>query len=70
MDHDQDLEVEDKPAPRQKPAAVVNRHHSEASRREQALCIDALDSGKYDDMSDAEWVALCERIAREASESA
>lgn len=35
-----------------------------ASRREQELCVTALESGHYDSMSDDEWVALCEQLAR------
>jgi hypothetical protein len=38
---------------------------SEATRREQELCAQALDTGDFDDMSDAEWVALCEKLSRE-----
>ncbi len=38
---------------------------SEATRREQELCAAALDSGEFDNMSDAEWVALCEKLGRE-----
>ena len=41
---------------------------SAASRREQALCIDALESGEYDDLTDKEWVAMCERTARDHCE--
>lgn len=33
---------------------------------EQTLCLEALESGAYDDMSDQEWVALCERLAADA----
>ena len=37
--------------------------------REQALCAEALASGEFDDMSDSEWVAMCEEAAREQSAS-
>lgn len=33
---------------------------------EQTLCLEALESGAYDNMSDQEWVALCERLAADA----
>jgi hypothetical protein len=39
---------------------------AEAARREQELCVAAMDSGDFDDMSDADWVALCERLGRDA----
>jgi hypothetical protein len=48
----------------------AGRHHTDASRREQALCVQALSSGDYDNMSDGEWVALCEQVAREEAEAA
>jgi hypothetical protein len=57
------------PAPSSKnrrPQSGSDRHISEAERREQALCRAALDAGKYDNLSDAEWIALCEQIARES----
>jgi hypothetical protein len=37
-----------------------------STREEQILCLEALESGAYDDMSDQEWVALCERLAADA----
>lgn len=45
----------------------VGRHHTEASRREQELCLKALETGKFDEMSDDEWIALCEQTARDAN---
>ncbi len=33
---------------------------------EQTLCLEALESGVYDDMSDQEWVALCEKLASDS----
>lgn len=45
----------------------VGRHHTEASRREQELCLKALESGSFDEMSDEEWIALCEQTARDAN---
>lgn len=45
---------------------AIIRHSSDAERREQALCADALSSGEFDAMSDDEWVLLCERAARTA----
>ncbi len=44
---------------------AVGRHDSFGSRREQALCVDAVASGNFDTMTDTEWVAMCERVARE-----
>ena len=41
------------------------RYGSDAARREQKLCVDAMHSGDYDDMTDAEWVLMCEQLARE-----
>lgn len=41
----------------------IGRQQSEATLREQALCMLALESGECDDMSDSEWIALCEKIA-------
>ena len=52
-----------------RPQSGSDRHISEAERREQALCRAALDAGKYDNLSDAEWIALCEQIARETKEA-
>ncbi|HNR29437.1 MAG TPA: hypothetical protein PKI11_00980 [Candidatus Hydrogenedentes bacterium] len=43
--------------------APTGRHDSAATRREQALCKAALESGDCDAMSDDEWVALCEAVA-------
>ena len=36
---------------------------------EQALCNAALESHSYDNMSDSEWVALCEGLAVKARET-
>jgi hypothetical protein len=44
----------------------VGRHDSNSSRREQALCRAALVSEEFDELTDQEWVAMCERIARES----
>ena len=41
----------------------TRRDASAGLRREQALCVAALASGEYDNMTDKEWVAMCERIA-------
>ena len=45
----------------------AGRHSSDASRREQELCMAALASGEYDNMTDAEWVTMCEQIAHEGN---
>jgi len=44
--------------------STVGVHLTDGIRREQELCVEALDSGEYDTMSDAEWVALCEKLSR------
>lgn len=41
-----------------------NREHS--IHEEQALCLRAVESGKYDSMSDKSWIALCEQVAKDA----
>ena len=46
------------------PTSGLGKYDSEAYRREQAFCLDALDSGEFDNLSDAEWIALCERVAQ------
>ena len=43
----------------------AGRHTSDALRREQELCMEALSNGRYDNMSDADWVTMCEQIAHE-----
>ncbi|MBP8131776.1 MAG: hypothetical protein KA184_19530 [Candidatus Hydrogenedentes bacterium] len=43
--------------------APTGRHDSASTRREQALCRAALESGECDAMTDDEWVALCESVA-------
>lgn len=45
------------------------RHDSTATYREQALCRLALESSKYDELSDDEWVTLCEKAAKEAEKT-
>ncbi|MBI2422301.1 MAG: hypothetical protein HYV27_05680 [Candidatus Hydrogenedentes bacterium] len=49
--------------------STVSRSGAIALRREQELCVAAVTSGEYDDMSDAEWVLLCEQLAQEAAGS-
>ena len=49
--------------------AQAGRHESASIRREQALCVGAMESGEYDAMSDTEWVLLCEMTARETAEA-
>lgn len=46
-------------------ASPAGRPLSAAVLREQELCAAALQSGSYDDMSDADWIALCEQVARD-----
>lgn len=60
--------LQENPVKHSSPQPSATRHSSSANRREQALCIDALASGEYDDMTDQEWVELCERIGRESEE--
>lgn len=50
------------------PSPVRAAKHARATlaNEEQSLCLEALESGAYDDMSDQEWVALCERLAADA----
>ncbi|HIJ72884.1 MAG TPA: hypothetical protein HPP83_02175 [Candidatus Hydrogenedentes bacterium] len=43
----------------------IGRQKSLGTRREQALCIAALESGACDGMTDKEWVTLCEEVATE-----
>lgn len=43
--------------------APTGRHDSASTRREQALCRAALESGECDTLSDEEWIALCEEVA-------
>lgn len=37
---------------------------------EQAFCLQALESGAYDSISDGAWVALCEQVATKARQVA
>ncbi len=39
-------------------------------RDEQNFCLEAMESGEYDTMSDKEWVAICERVAAGARRTA
>ncbi|HPO15388.1 MAG TPA: hypothetical protein PLI09_18235 [Candidatus Hydrogenedentes bacterium] len=43
---------------------------SAATVREQDLCRQALLSHEYDDMSDEEWILLCEKIAKDPPQGA
>ena len=43
--------------------SVTNRRN--ALNAEQVLCQAAIQSGDYDAVSDAEWIALCERAAQQ-----
>jgi len=45
-------------------SSEISLRISDAIRREQELCVAALDSGEYDNLSDAEWVSLCEELNR------
>ena len=42
---------------------VVTRGRFDSVQAEQALCNQALESGSFDTMSDAEWVEMCRRAA-------
>lgn len=46
-------------------AQILIHDRSAATLREQDLCREALLSHEYDDMSDEEWILLCEKIAKE-----
>jgi hypothetical protein len=37
---------------------------------EQILCNQALTSGEYDEISDEEWVAMCEKVAAKSGKGA
>jgi hypothetical protein len=45
------------------------RYDSGGTKREQALCMEALLSGDFDSLSDQEWIALCEQIAHDAEKA-
>ena len=49
-------------------ASPGGRPVSAAVIREQELCASALESGSYDDMTDSDWVSLCEQVAKEAEQ--
>ena len=51
-------------------AHTTVRHDWAATRREQALCLAALDSHEYDKLSDDQWVSLCEKIGKELAREA
>mgnify|MGYP006969385184 CR=1 FL=1 len=51
-------------------AAASTTIRNSSIQREQELCLDAIESGDYDSMSDKEWIELCERAAREDSPDA
>ena len=40
----------------------MGKYDSEGFQREQALCRDALATQDFDNLSDKEWVALCESV--------
>ena len=42
----------------------MGRYDSEECQREQALCRAALDSDAFDELTDRQWVAMCEQAAR------
>lgn len=42
---------------------VLTRGRFDSVQAEQALCNEALESGSFDTMSDAEWVEMCRRAA-------
>lgn len=43
---------------------------SDSVRDEQSLCRSAMESGKYDLLSDEEWVTLCETVSVTARKNA
>ena len=47
----------------------TGRHESAGTRREQAFCMSALETGDYDAMSDKEWVSLCEEVAGDCADA-
>ena len=48
------------------PVKSVKHARNHSISEEQTLCLEAMESGAYDDMTDQEWVALCERLAADA----
>ncbi len=40
-----------------------SRSRAQAEMEEQALCVAAVESGLYDQLSDQEWIMLCEKVA-------
>lgn len=46
------------------PISGMGRYDSEECKREQAFCLAALDSTDFDGLSDREWIAICEQVAR------
>ncbi|GMW03374.1 MAG: hypothetical protein AMXMBFR84_45080 [Candidatus Hydrogenedentota bacterium] len=55
----------------------THENESESSRRrrssieeEQSLCNEALESGDLDELSDAAWIALCEKAAAKSRKAA
>jgi len=38
---------------------------SHFDRREQSFCLEALESGKFDGLTDEAWVKLCEGISKD-----
>lgn len=48
----------------------MTHHDSTLTNPEQALCQLALESGDYDELTDEQWVSLCEQIAKEHPQTA
>ncbi|MBI1317366.1 MAG: hypothetical protein GC168_00270 [Candidatus Hydrogenedens sp.] len=46
-----------------------DKREQDAMRIEQEFCLDAMSSGEFDDLSDQEWVALCERVAQQQKQA-
>ena len=40
----------------------MGKYDSESLRREQEFCLNALSSGDFDEMTDSEWIAMCEEV--------
>mgnify|MGYP000356756637 CR=1 FL=1 len=47
------------------PQGAVGHIQSHFDRREQRFCLEALESGEFDGLTDDAWVKLCEGISKD-----
>lgn len=47
------------------PQGAAGHIQSHFDRREQSFCLEALESGKFDGLTDDAWVKLCEGISKD-----